>query len=45
MMALSKEFLTTEIEKAEIAVKQLTEGLALNELVLKAFNEELKNAA
>lgn len=39
-MMLSKKFLESEIEKAKAAIKTLKQGLALNELVLKAFEEE-----
>ena len=40
---LSKKFLEGEIEKSKIAIKTLKEGLALNELILEAFEKELKN--
>ena len=43
-MLLSKEFLDEEIERSKIAIEKLEQGLALNELILKAFQEELKNA-
>lgn len=41
-MGLSRKFLETEIEKAEAAIGVLKNGLALNELILKAFEIELK---
>lgn len=40
-MALSKEFLQLEIEKADITIKKLEEGLDINILVKKAFEDEL----
>jgi len=43
-MALSKSFLTAEIDKSIIAIKTIKEGLAVNELILQAFEEALANA-
>lgn len=43
-MGLSKKFLEVEITKSKAAIQSLKDGLALNELILKAFEEELKNA-
>lgn len=43
-MAISKKFLETEIEKSKAAIETIEEGLYVNKLVLKAFEEELKNA-
>ena len=40
-MALSKEFLEAEIKKSQIALKAIQEGKDINELILKAFKEEL----
>jgi len=36
-----KEFLAKEVENTKITIEKLEEGLALNKLVLKAFEEEL----
>ena len=40
-MALSKEFLLNEIKKSKAALKAIEEGKDINELILKAFEEEL----
>ena len=40
-MALSKEFLLAEIKKSQAALKAIQEGKDINELILKAFEEEL----
>ena len=40
-MALSKEFLLNEIKKSKAAIKILKEGLDVNIMVLKAFEDEL----
>lgn len=40
-MALAKEFLEGEIKNSHITIDKLKEALDLNELVLKAFEEEL----
>ena len=39
---LSKKFLAEEIEKAKVTIEQLKIGILVNELILKAFQEELK---
>lgn len=39
---LSETLLKIEIKKAEDTIKCLKEGLDINELVLKAFQEELE---
>lgn len=41
-MELSKELIKREIEATKVAVKTHKEGAAVNEVVLKAFEEELK---
>ena len=40
-MALSEKFLKLEIEKSDITIKKLEEGLDINILVKKAFEDEL----
>lgn len=42
-MDISKEILEREIKGAEAAVKAHKEGALINQLVLDAFKEELKN--
>jgi len=39
---LTKEFLEAEIKKSEITIKTIEEGLAINTLILHAFEAELK---
>lgn len=41
-MALSKDLIKREIEASKAAIKTHKEGAMVNELVLKAFEEELK---
>ena len=41
-MALSKEYLETEITKVKATIEELEKGLDVNQLVLKAFQKELK---
>ena len=41
MMVLSKTFLDGEIKNSKITIEKLEQGLAINKLVLKAFEDEL----
>ena len=40
-MVLSKKFLEVEIKAAKIIIEKLEQGLAVNKLVLKSFEDEL----
>ena len=40
-MALSKEFLEEDIKKSDLTIEKIEEGLAVNLLIKKAFEEEL----
>jgi len=39
---LSKKFLEEEIKKSKITIEKLEEGLEINKLIKRAFEDELK---